>query len=98
AGGAELRGLRGVGAVRFERLPLLGLQLRCMRQQRVERAKSADQLDRALLADAGHAGDVVARVADERQYVDDSGRHDAELLEDTLFVEPRAVLARIVDA
>jgi hypothetical protein len=90
--------LQRLGTVRLERFPLLRLQLRSTRQQRVERAEPADQFDRALLADAGHAGDVVARVTDERQHVDDSRRHDAELLEDTLVVEPRAVLARVVDA
>ena len=67
-------------------------------EQRVERAEASDQLDRALLADTGHAGDVVARVADERQHVDNVGGHDAEFLQDALLIEPRAVLARIVDA
>ena len=35
-------------------------------EQRVERAELAEPLDRGLLADLGHAGQVVARLADER--------------------------------
>ena len=40
------------------------------REQRVEVAELADQLRRGLLADAGHARDVVGRVALERLVVD----------------------------
>ena len=46
----------------------------------------------------GHAGDVVAGVADEREHVDHLRRLHAELLDDAVGVEPGAVLARVVDA
>ena len=39
-------------------------------EQRIQRAEVADQLRRGLLADAGHARDVVGRVALERLVVD----------------------------
>jgi hypothetical protein len=66
------------------------------RQQRVERAVGADQLARALLADAGHALHVVDRVAHQREHVHDLIRADAELLPHPAFVVPRAVVARVV--
>ena len=56
-----------------------------------------DQLARALLADAGHALDVVDRVAHERQHVDDLVGPHAELFEHAGGVVPRAFVARVVD-
>ena len=46
----------------------------------------------------GTPADVVAGIAHERQHVDDLRRLHAELLEDSLLVEPGPVLARVVDA
>ena len=42
-----------------------------VREQLLERAVLRDQIARALLADAGHALDVVDRVAHQREHVDD---------------------------
>ena len=94
----QLAALQRLVAMRRQRLALLRLELGRVREQRVEAAELRDQIDRALLADARHAGDVVARVADEREHVDDLRRLHAELLDDAGLVEPRAVLARVVDA
>ena len=57
--------------MRFECVSLLWLEIGCVRQQIVEAAVLGDEVDRALLANARHARHVVARVAYERQYVDD---------------------------
>ena len=77
------------GAVPLARdLPRIG-------QQRLERAVRLEQLARALLADAGHALDVVDGVAHERQHVDHLVRRDAELRPHPFGVEPGALVARI---
>ena len=76
----------------------LVLDLGGVRQQVVERSVGGDQLARALLADAGHALDVVDRVAHQRQDVDDLLRRDAELLLHALRVVPGAFVARVEDA
>ena len=57
-----------------------------------------DQIARALLADAGHALDVVDGVAHQREHVHDLRRRDAEFLLDARGVVPRAFVARVVDA
>ena len=51
-------------------------------EQRVEVAELADELGRGLLADAGHARDVVGRIALERLVVDHLVRPQAEALVD----------------
>ena len=62
------------------------LHLVALVEHRLQRAELADQVARALVADAGHAGDVVHRVAHERQHVHHAlGRH-AQLLLDLLAV------------
>ena len=66
-------------------------------EQRVEAAMRGDEIDRALLADARHAGDVVAGVPDEREDIDHLRRLHPELVHDALGVKPGAVLARVVD-
>ena len=77
---------------------LLLLDLAGVLQQRIERAVLRDQIARALVANAGHALHVVARIAHQRQHVDHlAGRH-AELLDDALGVEPRAFILGVVDA
>src|SRR5205814_4206447 len=47
---------------------------------------------------AGDTGDVVARIADQREHVCDLRWPDAELLHDAVGIEPGAVLARVIDA
>ena len=85
----------GVGEQRFA-IALL-LDLAGPREQPLERSERRDQIARALLADAGHALDVVGGVAHQRQHVDHLlGRH-AELLLHALGVVPRARVARVVD-
>ena len=111
AAGVWIEGHRAVGVDRHQRLALariLGMgeqrfavallrDLAGPREQPLERAVRRDQIARALLADAGHALDVVGRVAHQRQHVDHLfGRH-AELLLHAVGVEPRARLARVVD-
>ena len=86
-------------AMRRQRLALLRLQLAGAVEQGVEASRTAPIRSMApFLPMPGHAGDVVARVADERQHVDHLRRRDAELLDDALRIEPRAVLARVVHA
>ena len=82
----------------FECLALFCLQLRGVCQQAVEAAELCYQIGRALLANAGHTGDVVTGVANERQHVDHLRRLHAELFENAALIEPRAILARVVDA
>ena len=74
----------------------LALDLRRVLEQRLERAVLRDQLRRAGLADARHAGDVVDAVAEQRHHVGHLlGRH-TEVLAHALAVE--ALLAqRVVD-
>ena len=97
--GHELTAAKRLVSMRQQRLAILLLwQLGGLLQQRVEAAVGADQIDRALLADAWHAGHVVARIADEREHVDHLRRADAEFLGDRRRVEPGAVVARVVDA
>ncbi len=67
-------------------------------EQGVERAVGGDQIARALLADAGHALDVVDGVAHQRQHVDDLIGRDAELLLHSGRVVPGAFVARVEDA
>ena len=98
ANGDQLPALQRRVSIRGQRLPLLRLQLGRAREQRIEAAELRHQIDRALLADARHAGDVVARIPDQREHVHDQRRLDAELLDDASLVEPRAVLPRVVDA
>ena len=66
-----------------------------MRYEVVERAVFHDELARALLADPGHALDVVDRVAHEREHVDDLLGRDTELLLHGSRVVPRAFVARV---
>ena len=85
-----------VGQQRFA--VALVLDLGGVRDQVLERAVGGDQLARALLADAGHALDVVDRVAHQREHVDDLVRRDAELLLHARGVVPGALVARVEDA
>ena len=57
-------------------------------EDRVEVTVGGDQLDGGLLADPLHAGDVVARVADEREVVDRALGRDAEALAPVLDRDP----------
>src|SRR4030095_2857339 len=66
-------------------------------EPRVEAPELTDEIDRALLPDAGHAGDVVARIPDQREHVDDVRWLHAELFDDAGLVEPGAVFAGIVN-
>ena len=73
---------------------LLGRHVVQPHEQRVEVAELADQLGRGLLADAGHARDVVGRVTLERLVVDHLIRPQPEPL-----VDPRHVVHdRVLDA
>ena len=72
---------RGLLVLLEQRAPLLGLDLVQARIQLVDRAELLEQLRGGLLADAGHAGDVVGRVALEADVVGDLGRRDSEALE-----------------
>ena len=67
-------------------------------KQVVERAISGDQLAGALVADAGHALDVVDRVAHQREDVDHLLRRHTKLLLDGGGVVPGALVARVEHA
>ena len=56
-------------------------------------AELADEVARALVADAGHARHVVDRVSDERQDVGDALGGHPPLLLDRLAVEARGAAA-----
>ena len=60
--------------------------------QRLERPELADELGRGLLADPGHARDVVGRIALERLVVDHLGGHEVEPLGDLRGVVQDRVL------
>ena len=60
--------------------------------QRLERPELADELGRGLLADPGHARDVVGRVALERLVVDHLAGHEVEPLGDLRRVVEDRVL------
>jgi hypothetical protein len=92
-----LTALQRLFAVCFEGLSLFRLQLGSVSQKAIEAAVMRDQIDRALLADARNASHVVARIAHECEYVDDLRRLHAKLLDDPSFIEPRSVLARVVN-
>jgi hypothetical protein len=77
----------GVGQGR----PQLGGLLVDVLEQAVEAAVGVDELRRGLLADTGHAGKVVARVAAQRRVRDVERRRDARLLGDAGFVVERVV-------
>ncbi len=96
--GHQLAALQRCRTMRDERVTRLRLELGGSLEERVQAAVLRQQIDGAFLADAGHAGHVVAGVADEREHVDDLRRLHAEFLDDALRVEPRAVLAGVVDA
>ena len=83
-------------AMRGQRVAVLRLQLADVLVEPIDRAELSDEVDGALLADAGHAGHVVARVADEREHVHHLRRLHAELLGDACVIEPGTVLARVV--
>src|SRR5690606_40787604 len=51
-----------------------------------QRAPGVQKLDSGLLADAGHAGDVIRGIADERLVIDDLLRLDAHPLADLFAV------------
>src|SRR5712691_9630521 len=84
--------------MRHQRIALLRLQLSGLLEQRVEASVLRDEIGRALLPDAWYAGDVVARVADQRQHVRHLERLHAKLVDDARGIEPSAVFARVVDA
>ncbi len=56
-------------------------------EQRIEVAIFADERRGGLDADAGHAGDVVGGIADQRLDVDDLLRRHAEIVDDALAVD-----------
>jgi hypothetical protein len=63
-----------------------------MLEQRVERVILVEPLGRGLGAHSLDAGDVVRRVADQRQIVDDLFGEDVELRLDADAVESRVLL------
>src|SRR5436190_1019555 len=77
-------------------LPLV-LDLARVGQQVFEIAVLGDQIAGPLLADPGHALDVVDRVAHQREHVDDLPGRDAELLLHRRGVVPGAFFLRVVD-
>ena len=91
-----------LGAVRLQPLPVgRALHLVGVLEHRLDRAELAHQVARALVADPGDAGDVVDRVADEREHVHDPLGRNAPLLLDGLAVVARragAVAARVQHA
>ncbi len=74
-----------------EVLPLLRWQLVEVLQDRFERAVGGHELRGGLLADAGHTGQVVARVAAQRRVFGVLHRCDAGALEDAGFVVEHVV-------
>src|SRR5262249_5780793 len=94
----ELAALSGIVGMSLERLAALGRERRRRREDRVERPVRGDQLTGALLADPGHAFDVVDAVSHQRQPVYALIGPDAELLEPSRRVVPRAFVARVVHA
>ncbi len=67
----------------------LALHFRGVIEHRVETAEFLDQVDAALVADAGRAGNVVDGVAAQRHHVDDFfGRHAENLLHPGCDREP----------
>ena len=76
---------------------LLLLDLAGMFQQRIERPVLRDQFACALVANAGHALDIVAGVAHQRQHVDHLRRRHAKLLHHALGVEPGALVFWVID-
>ncbi len=73
-----LRESRLVGVLQQGLARPLFRDLRRVGEDRLEIAIGTDELARRLLPDTGHTGDVVRRVADERQVVRDAVRRDAE--------------------
>ncbi len=71
--------------------PLLRRQVVEVLEDPLERPVGVDELRRGLLADAGHAGEVVALVAPQRRVVDVLLRRDAGALEDAGLVVERVV-------
>ena len=84
--------------MRRQELALLAGERRRILEQRVERAVRRNQIARALLADAGHALDVVDGVSHQREHVDHLFGSDAELRLDAFRVVPRAFIARVEHA
>ena len=56
-----------------------------------------NQLDAALVADAGRAGNVIHRVAAQRHHVDDLFRRDAQDFDHLGGIENQVVLLRVED-
>ena len=82
ADGRESEGFAGALFALGQLFALAGLDGRVVEifVHAVERAEAAQQLEGCLLADAGHAGDVVGRVAHQRFEVDHFERVEAVLL------------------
>ena len=91
----RLRQPRLVGILDQRLAPFLLLDLRGAREQRFEVAILADELSRGLDADAGNAGNIVGRIADQRLDLDHLVRRDAEFL-DHLGGADAAVLHGVV--
>lgn len=84
----ELAGqTRGVGVLEQTLAGAFGGDVRGLGQEPIEVPVLEDELRRALLPDPLHAGNVVARVADEGSQVEQLGRPDAEALFDGRLVD-----------
>ncbi len=81
--------------IRQQHLAPLRRQFGGVSNQIFDRPVLADQLLCPLLANPGHAFDVVDRVAHQRQHVDHLLRRDAELLFDAGRVEPHPLVPRV---
>ena len=89
-----LRAPRIVGVPKQRVAVTGGRDLLRPRQDRFQVSEACDEAGRGLLADAGHAGDVVRRVAEQRQKVGHPLRRHAEPLLRILRRHPHLVHAR----
>src|SRR5262249_58720129 len=84
----ELAREESLVAMGGESLSELALDQREVLVETLHAAELGDQLDRGLLADAGHAGDVVDAVPHEGEQIGNLLRPDSPLGGDRLLVEP----------
>ena len=90
-----LRQPRPLGILDQRLAPLLLLDLGRTREQRFKVTVFADELRRGLYPDAGHAGHVVGRIADQGLHLDHLLRRHAEFLDHLRDANP-AILHRVV--